>query len=141
MARGDHIKVYRLGRLYAHHGIDMGDGTVIHFAGEPFRSHRSLVERTDMKDFLAGGTPRVVRYHGSARTVEEVLAAAEAQLHAGDYCMFRNNCEHFASYCKTGKMKSHQIRRLVAVMGATTSLAILAGVSISRSITHRASSE
>jgi hypothetical protein len=32
MAKADHIHVHRLG--YAHRGIDMGDGTAIHYTGE-----------------------------------------------------------------------------------------------------------
>jgi Lecithin retinol acyltransferase len=32
MARGDHIYVHRLG--YTHHGINCGDGTVIHYTDE-----------------------------------------------------------------------------------------------------------
>ncbi len=43
MARGDHIRVYRT--LYWHHGIDAGDGTVIHLSGEPGRSRTARVQR------------------------------------------------------------------------------------------------
>ena len=35
MARGDHIFVYCLG--YSHHGVDCGDGDVIHFDSDPIR--------------------------------------------------------------------------------------------------------
>ena len=35
MAKGDHLFVYCGG--YSHHGIDVGDGNVIHFDSTPFR--------------------------------------------------------------------------------------------------------
>jgi hypothetical protein len=137
MARGDHIKVTRYGRLYTHHGIDMGDGTVIHFAGEPLRAHAARVVRSNLEAFLKGGTLRVVRYRDSVRSTEAVVAAAEAQLSAGDYCMFRNNCEHFASYCKTGKMKSRQIRRLLLIGSAMATTGVVLGAAASRSLARR----
>lgn len=122
MARGDHIKVYRRFRLYAHHGIDMGDGTVIHFAGEPLRVRRARVVRTDMATFLRGGARRVVRHASGALPESEVVSRAESLLASGAYSVFWNNCEHFAMYCKTGRGRSRQVRR-VAWVGS----AVLAG--------------
>ena len=136
MARGDHIKVYRKGRVYSHHGIDMGDGTVIHFTGEPLQVHRARVERTDMATFLRGGKARVVRHRGPVLPDDEVIAAAEALLTAGKYSVFRNNCEHFATYCKTGHVRSWQVRRALwasaALVGAVT---VFTGRSLVRRIT------
>ena len=50
MARGDHIYVERLGGVYAHHGIDTGDGWVIHYTGKNWRDPRK-VQRTTIEDF------------------------------------------------------------------------------------------
>jgi hypothetical protein len=111
MARGDHIKVYRSFRLYSHHGIDLGDGTVVHFAGEPFRTRRARVVRTDMADFLRGGQARVVHHRKGSLPVDDVVAMAESLLEQGNYSVFHNNCEHFATLCKTGRLKSRQVRR------------------------------
>lgn len=44
MTKADHIYVHRLG--YTHHGIDMGDGTVIHYTGEVGRKQAAAVRRT-----------------------------------------------------------------------------------------------
>ena len=41
MDKGDHIFVYRRG--YSHHGIDCGDGTVIHYESNAWMK---LAERT-----------------------------------------------------------------------------------------------
>lgn len=50
MARADHIRVYRGG--YYHHGIDLSDGTVIHFSGEPGMKKEAAVRRSSMAEFL-----------------------------------------------------------------------------------------
>jgi len=120
MARGDHIKVRRWGGVYTHHGIDMGDGTVIHLSGEPLRARHACVCRTDMALFLAGGRARVVAYPPGARSADEVIAAAEAGLARGGYCLGRNNCEHFATQCKIGKPVSRQVLRVLWACGAAT---------------------
>lgn len=128
MAKGDHIKVWRMGGLYAHHGIDMGDGTVIHFAGEPLRNRGARVCRTDLPNFLQGAHPILVRHRGSVRHPDDVVAAAEAQLSHADYSLWRNNCEHFATYCKTGKRRSRQVRRAMGALGsvALSTITVLA---------------
>lgn len=133
MARGDHIKVRRWRGIYTHHGIDMGDGTVIHLAGEPLRARHARVCRTPMDAFLAGGRARVVSYPEGARTADEVIAAAEAGLARGGYCLGRYNCEHFATQCKTGIPRSRQVMRVLraggTVAGATlVTIAALATV-------------
>lgn len=134
MARGDHIKVRRWGGLYAHHGIDMGDGTVIHLPGEPLRTRDVRVARTPIDEFLAGGRPVVVKYHREMRSGEEAAATAEALLALPGYCVLRNNCEHFATYCKTGRAKSHQVLRALKVGGlaAGTACTIVATAVVAR---------
>ena len=77
MARGEHIKVKRCGGLYSHHGIDMGDGTVIHFSGEPLHRQNARICRVSLREFLAGGTLELVRHREAGRTL---AASAEAAL-------------------------------------------------------------
>jgi hypothetical protein len=67
MAAGDHIAVERtkfsLGLFpvaYDHHGIDVGDGTVIHFTGESKRE--AAVVQTSVAEFLKGGEKVVIYY-------------------------------------------------------------------------------
>tara|TARA_R110001592_G_scaffold186130_1_gene430399 strand:- start:279 stop:635 length:357 start_codon:yes stop_codon:yes gene_type:complete len=115
----------------------MGDGTVIHFAAEPFRSGVGRVERATMEIFRAGGHVRIVQHRSRLRTIDETLIAAEDQLHAGDYCMFRNNCEHFATYCKTGRLRSGQVRRMAVFLGATTMTVMVIGVRASKVLRNR----
>ncbi len=117
MARGDHIMVKRWNGLYYHHGIDAGDGTVIHFSGEPLRRKDARVQRIDMELFLRGGEKIVVAYQDGVVVLpgEETIRLAEEQLEHDGYSLFRNNCEHFARYCKTGRPYSEQVTQYVRV--------------------------
>ncbi len=117
MAAGDHIMVKRMGGAYQHHGIDMGDGTVVHFSGEPLHQVEAKVCRVAMEAFLQGGQKRIVHYAEGVDVlpVEETLHLAEKHLDKTGYSLFRNNCEHFATYCKTGKKSSLQVKKYVRV--------------------------
>src|SRR5688572_11615891 len=124
MARGDHIKVRRRGGLYSHHGIDMGDGTVVHFSGEPFRRDEASICRVTMVEFLAGGRMDIVRHRGTVLANDEVVAAAEAALARQKYCLWRNNCEHFATQCKTGRRRSRQVSRALYIAAGSAGAAV-----------------
>ena len=122
MARGDHVRVKRLG--YWHHGIDCGDGTVIHYAGEPLSRGGGMVMRTDLETFARGGEIRVVRYDKSADP-DTVMRRAESRLAENGYDVIANNCEHFARWCKTGLHESRQVRRFLR---AARTACVAAGV-------------
>lgn len=128
MATGDHIRVKRALGAYYHHGIDAGDGTVIHFSGEPVRQARAKVCRCSLEEFLKGGVKEQVHYPDADALLspEETLALAEKQLGKRGYGLFRNNCEHFATYCKTGASYSVQVRRYLALSG----MMVMAGVGV-----------
>lgn len=130
MAAGDHIKVRRAGGLYTHHGIDMGDGTVVHFSGEPLRMKDAVVCRIEMADFLQGGQARVVDHGGAALPAEAVMKNAGAMLGMRDYHPIFNNCEHFASYCKTGLRESRQVRRAAKAAAAVAVTALVMGAQL-----------
>ncbi len=119
MAAGDHIRVKRVLGAYYHHGIDMGDGTVVHFEGEPLQQKDVRVTRVGLEKFLMGGAPEVVKYASDAPVYspEDTLARANKMVGSKGYRLFSNNCEHFATYCKTGKPYSVQIRRFVKATG------------------------
>ena len=103
--RVNHVAVYR--GLYWHHGVDLGDGTVVQFSGEPKRIADASVIRTSMAQFLEGGQPVVVPY---AERFDDVTAARRALAHLGQrgYDLLNNNCEHFASWVMTGHGRSWQ---------------------------------
>ncbi|MBW4657872.1 MAG: lecithin retinol acyltransferase family protein [Drouetiella hepatica Uher 2000/2452] len=109
MARGDQIYVMRplagMDSVYEHHGIDCGDGTVIHYykgSGEP------IISRTTMETF-AMGSP-VYPYKTSVSFIPDlVMERAESRLGERQYNLVTNNCEHFANWCKTGRNVSQQL--------------------------------
>ena len=45
MGKGDHIRVKRAGGVYYHHGLDVGDGYVIHYSGEVARKRNASIRR------------------------------------------------------------------------------------------------
>lgn len=119
MVRGDHIYVRR-GRRYSHHGIDCGDGSVIHYAGP--RGSERYVARTSLEEFAAGSEV-MVRSYELRLEAEETVRNAESRLGSVDYHLVRNNCEHFAAWCTTGQAASSQVRRwALASQGAVASL-------------------
>lgn len=109
MARGDQIYVMRpfigLNGLYEHHGIDCGDGTVIHYSKSP---EPATVRRTSMAAF-AMGNPVFVKPQPVGYIPDVVLERAERRLGEQRYELLSNNCEHFATWCKTGQNASQQL--------------------------------
>ncbi|GJN38280.1 hypothetical protein PR202_gb27308 [Eleusine coracana subsp. coracana] len=177
---GDHIYSWRTAYIYAHHGIYVGDGMVIHFtraAGheigtgtflDSFLFSSSPVATTDgppcqkcghlmrregvimscLNCFLDGGNLYLFDYAVSpafflakARGGTCTLATSDpydAVIHRarylldngfGIYCLFKNNCEDFAIYCKTGLLvetafsvgRSGQLASLTAAFSAVAS--------------------
>lgn|GEM_PF-156304 len=109
MARGDHVRVFR--GLYWHHGIDVGQGIVVHFAGEPgslMNKKKARICRTRLDRFARGGEIEVVEYE-SCLPPEEVAERAKSKVGQTGYDLLFNNCEHFATWCKTGRHRSEQI--------------------------------
>lgn len=118
MAQGDHIFTSILfdGVPFTHHGIDCGDGTVIHYDG-------SKVCRVSKTEFAKGKEIRIKEY-GQCDSDYVVVHRAEQRLYERNYNLFFNNCEHFAYYCKTGKHKSDQVNKMGGVgAGAAVGLA------------------
>ena len=130
MPRGDHVYVRR--RHYSHHGIDCGDGTVIHFARvrRAFRSVERRVERTPWDVFARGSRVRVKSYR-SRLPIEQIIRNAESKLGARGYHLVRNNCEHLASWASTGSPASGQVRRWAVVApGALASASVVEAASV-----------
>lgn len=106
MARGDQVYAYRevMGIPYEHHGIDCGDGTVIHYGKRP----TAAVRRTSSEAFARGGRVYIKR-QPTAFIPDIVIERAESRLGEQRYDLFFNNCEHFANWCKTGRSECLQL--------------------------------
>jgi len=127
MARGDHIFVHRLG--YTHHGIEAGDGTVIHYTGEIGRKTNAEICRTPIDEF-ANGCDVQARIYGKCDEPDRVIERASGRLGEASYHLVFNNCEHFATWCKTGRHQSEQVTDLTGtgVGAVSTGAAIAAGI-------------
>lgn len=124
MTRADHIYVSR--GAYTHHGIDAGDGTVIHFSGEPGAAKINAgIERSPMADFLKDGELKTRRY-GKRDSPDTTIARAESRIGEKDYHLIVNNCEHFATWCCTGIRSSDQVRGA----GSLTAHGAIAGTTV-----------
>ena len=109
---GDHIYVRRGGLIYSHHGIYAGEGTVFHFKGEEKEKHDPVIILTEIESFLNNGKLRRRNYRERIPHSES-LRIAQRHLSERGYSLPFNNCEHFATYCATGKKKSKQVRRAI----------------------------
>ncbi|KAL8039856.1 hypothetical protein ABFX02_10G063300 [Erythranthe guttata] len=137
---GDHIYTWRRLYIYAHHGIYIGDDTVIHYTST------SMVESLSLETFLDGGNLYRFEYSVSSKLVmakvrggtcttnvsdaaDEVIRRAKYLLENegifGAYNLIDNNCENFSVYCKTGlldrstKGHSGQIASLACSSGSS----------------------
>jgi hypothetical protein len=116
MAKGDQIYVWRkfanLKGVYKHHGIDCGNGTVIHY-----RKPSEIIERTSLATFTRGNKIYVCQYPEGFCFIDDVVVhRAESRLGENNYNLLFNNCEHFATWCKTGISDSKQIREFIPVI-------------------------
>lgn len=127
MARGDHIRVGRF--LYRHHGIDCGDGSVIHYTGTLWKRKDARVSRTPLGEFLGRykGNVRIVRHPDSA-SPDEIMERAEGRLDERRYSLLFNNCEHFATWCVTGIATSKQVRRAAKTVAVSAAAIVIGGV-------------
>ena len=141
MARGDHIYVERINGVYEHHGIDCGDGSVIHSTSKHW-TDSPKVQHTSLAQFAKGGEVQFKDYDAFLSTLrstgslqqkasyqinrllsrmrgidlekidwspEAVIARAEARIGEQAFNIVFHNCEHFATWCKTGISSSDQI--------------------------------
>ena len=122
LSSGDHIYVNRRGFLYSHHGIYAGKGRVVHYKGAVREKQDPAVIISDIDTFLNKGKLRLRSYKKRLPHLE-TLQFAKEHLDKKAYSLVFNNCEHFATYCVTGKKKSRQVRRIIGGL-ATFTLAI-----------------
>lgn len=99
----------------------------MHF-GEPGKDQPQAVVRiTSKEDFLKGGRPLTVSYPSDqALDPEESVRLALAQVGEQGYHLAFNNCEHFATYCKTGRKESRQVWRAALGIGVSAAALVLA---------------
>ena len=106
MATADHLQVPRRHGLFNHHGIDLGDGTVAHYL-----EGREIL-RSPISKFSQGEVVSVLN-HANASPAGVTLRRAMGRLGEQNYNLLFNNCEHFATWRKTGRHRSGQVDSVI----------------------------
>jgi hypothetical protein len=110
---GTHLVTDRI--LYAHHGIYVGNGRVVHYAGLCNGWESGPVEEVSLEQFANG--ERVFASAHSSRSFSdaEIVARARSRLGERMYDILQNNCEHFSQWCVTGRRRSWQVRKWMSL--------------------------
>lgn len=111
-------KLYPIGPLvnlvssYRHYGIDIGDGSVVHFTGKDLMlTNDATVQLTLGEQFSQGREYKIdiivrPKYDGET-VVRRAMNKVDSDF--GGYDLLRNNCEHFANWCAAGERTSRQV--------------------------------
>lgn len=105
---GSHLVTPRRG--YHHHGIYVGNGKVVHYAGLSRALGRGPVEEVQLTHFAIGGVVWVVPEPDATYATEEAAQRARSRLGEDRYRLLSNNCEHFCMWCLYGESRSAQVR-------------------------------
>jgi hypothetical protein len=108
---GTHLIVCRRG--YSHHGIYLGDGRVMHYAGR-IKYPQGLVEEISLEEFAEGRAFRAEILQTGRFNGNEIVRRARSRLGERRYDLLRNNCEHFCNWCRLGENRSFQVECLTA---------------------------
>ncbi|ELU13583.1 hypothetical protein CAPTEDRAFT_217253 [Capitella teleta] len=122
---GDHIAYpTEVKKELMHHAIvvvaDEASETyaIIHFASDgssPYIIIKTLLE-TGLELYR-------MEYKIPSDNPNKTLERAQSRLNKGGYDVMTNNCEHFASWCRTGKRLCDQVDRVAAVVIPAATLA------------------
>ena len=105
-----HLVTERVG--YTHHGVYVGDGKVVHYAGLSRAWLARPVEEVSLAEFAQGRAIWVQPHMNPRFAPEEIVARAKSRVGEDDYRVASNNCEHFCEWCVQGESRSRQIDAL-----------------------------
>jgi Lecithin retinol acyltransferase len=98
---------------YAHHGVYVGAGTVVHYSGFPCHWRRGPVEEISLEMFAHGHRVCVRPARPNALPCADIVRRALSQLGENRYRFFSNNCEHLSEWCVNGERRSPQVDRFL----------------------------
>ena len=137
MARGDHFFVWRRHRgiPFQHHGVDLGDGTVIHFtdgqqgiAGPGGSTAGFEIRQTPIGVVTDDGQNEIhIIEHSRRLNANHVIRRAKGQVGRRGYDLVFDNCEHFACWCVVGRSESRQVTAVCQRAGAASVKALASG--------------
>lgn len=104
--QGAHLITPWLG--FAHHGIYVGDGKVVHYGALIHDIIRKPVEEVTLEQFACGRPVFVVEHGEDCVAAEDAIRRARSRLGEKRYRLLSNNCEHFVEWCLHGVHRSFQ---------------------------------
>jgi lecithin:retinol acyltransferase len=108
---GAHLTTQRSG--YVHHGLYIGNGRVIHYAGLKAMWRRGPIEEVSLDEFGAGRGWQVNQRAAPAFLGHDAVERARTRLGEDRYRIWSNNCEHFVEWCLSGTARSAQVEQWV----------------------------
>jgi hypothetical protein len=114
-AAGAHVITPRRGFL--HHGIYVGHGKVVHYAGLTRGLLSGPVEEISVEQFADGRCVSINRRAAPSFSADEVIRRARSRVGENHYRLISNNCEHFCEWCLRGVHRSYQIEAWLSVPG------------------------
>jgi hypothetical protein len=115
---GDQVRVWR--GWYWHHAVSVSNGWLIEF-GSSVRGGR--VAYVAWSAFARGRAVEFVR-RGGRLAVDRAMS----RLDRGGFRVLSANCEHFATWCTTGRWESPQVEAAALLLVAGTALLCLSKV-------------
>jgi hypothetical protein len=118
---GDVLGVSRNMGLYEHYAIYIGNGEVIHYAGDDkeISPQNARVCKADLSKFMSNTSVDCFGVGAFKKkddikiySDEETVERAFSRLGEKKYNLVINNCEHFAMWCKTGVSVSYQVKKV-----------------------------
>jgi hypothetical protein len=99
---------------FAHHGIHVGDGKVVHYGALVYDVIRRPVEEVTLDSFAGGRRVFVVEHGDECLAPEDVIQRARSRLGENRYRLLTNNCEHFVEWCLHDAQRSFQVDTALA---------------------------
>lgn len=116
-AIGDILIIDR--KLYKHYAVYIGNGKVIHYSASDSDFGFDIAIRESNLNSFAGKYNFIIGQFTNSFlqnhkifSPEETVARARSRLGEQKYNLVTNNCEHFASWCKTGVSQSNQVNNV-----------------------------
>jgi Lecithin retinol acyltransferase len=135
-ALGAHLETSRVG--YRHHGVYIGNGRVVHYAGLGHRWQAGPIEEVPLSSFAVGHAIRVISHPGCTYSPQEVVERARSRVGERNYRLLTNNCEHFSNWCVSGLSRSTQTERslglALARVGPLVSFLLLTLAGLAREV-------
>jgi hypothetical protein len=118
---GAHLATSRFG--YTHHGIYVGRGNVVHYAGLCRSWHSGAVEEVTLAQFSSRHPVWIVDHPESVYSSDEIVRRARSRVGEHAYRLLTNNCEHFSHWCVSSRSRSLQIEHRWEIPAAAVALA------------------